>query len=138
MGLNEPPEITGKTEVSQPAEFVPLSNEMANAIWLEFASGQGPRISSLMKLLSARVEGTDMIVTAGSMEQLESLEEIRMPFTRFVLAKTNEKILRFLVERGEVKDTERRPYTDKEKLDYMLKKHPEWQEMIEKLHLRLP
>ena len=39
---------------------------------------------------------------------------------------------------GEVEVQERRPYTDKEKLDYLIKKHPGLGEALESLHLRLP
>lgn len=115
-----------------------ITPEFANEMWKEFAAGQGPRISSLMELHSATAEGADVVVTAGSNAQMEALDEIRIPFARFLIEKTGNTGIQFKLLRGEMQETERRPYTDKEKLDFMLKKHPEWQEMIEKLHLRLP
>jgi hypothetical protein len=39
---------------------------------------------------------------------------------------------------GKIEVQERRPYTDKEKLDYLVKKHPGLAEALESLHLRLP
>jgi hypothetical protein len=39
---------------------------------------------------------------------------------------------------GEIQVVERRPYTDKEKLDFLVKKHPALGEALESLHLRLP
>ena len=41
-------------------------------------------------------------------------------------------------EMGEIQVVERRPYTDKEKLDFLVKKHPALGEALESLHLRLP
>jgi len=35
-------------------------------------------------------------------------------------------------------ETTRRPYTDREKLDFLVEKHPLLQEVLEKLKLRLP
>jgi len=138
MGLNEPPESGNDKAKSEQTKKPAPTNAELNAIWNEFASKQGPRIASLMKLLSGRLEGNVMVVTAGSQAQLDSLDEIKISFNRYLIEKTGDSNLVFKPEKGEVKESERRPYTDREKLDFLLKKHPDWQEMIEKLHLRLP
>ena len=39
---------------------------------------------------------------------------------------------------GEIQVVERRPYTDKEKLEFLVKKYPALGEALESLHLRLP
>jgi hypothetical protein len=48
------------------------------------------------------------------------------------------KIQTIQTEMGKIEVQERRPYTDKEKLDYLTKKHPGLAEALESLHLRLP
>jgi hypothetical protein len=138
MGLNEPPENNDESlaETKQPTSLPGI--EQINALWLEYAAEQVPRITNLMKLFEIQLEGTEIFVTIGSKAQRDLMEEIRMPFWRFLREKCGTGISAFRIEQGEVKETERRPYTEKEKLVFMLKKHPEWQEMIDKLHLRLP
>ena len=66
------------------------------------------------------------------------LEELRPDILRELRGLTNSAISKFSFEFEETSETSRKPYTDAEKLNFLLEKHPLLQEAVEKLKLRLP
>lgn len=136
LSLNEPPDEIEKTAPT---------DEWANAIpettllgwWQEFIETQSVRTASLMKTLRPRQEGDKVIVTVPPKKD-EMLEAVKFPFNRFISEVSDGKLQSMVIEIGEIEETERRPYTDKEKLDYLMKRHPELDDIIKKLGLRLP
>jgi len=66
------------------------------------------------------------------------MEEIRIPLLQFIHKNYAYPVKGMEVELGVVEQGERRPYTDKEKLDFLIKKHPDLAKTIEDLQLRLP
>lgn len=133
MGLDEPPE-----DVKTPPQGLAVAADELSAWWLEFSNMQGVRISSLMKAIVPQAEGTEVVAVISATAQMDALEDIRFAFNKFINGISGGRLQTLRIEKGELPDDGRRPYTEKEKLDAMISKHPEWQEMIEKLQLRIP
>jgi len=103
----------------------------------EYCNTQSQRVSGLIKSISYSLNNSDLILTVSSKAQELAVEDLRIPLLQHLLKVSRNTITNVLCVMGEVVETERRPYTDKEKLDFFLKKHPELSTAIEKLHLRL-
>ncbi len=112
---------------------IPTLNQMMS----EFSATQSSRVGGLIKSVLYALDGSQVVVTVSSKAQELAMEDIRIPLLHFLLKKSRNTINNVITVLGEVEETEKRPYTDKEKLDYFLKKHSELNEVIEKLHLRL-
>lgn len=103
----------------------------------EFSLSQSSRVSGLIKSILFHLEGQQVVFTVSSKAQELAMEDIRIQMLQFLIKKSRSTINNVLVVMGAVEETEKRPYTDKEKLDYFLKKHKDLSTVIEKLHLRL-
>ena len=103
----------------------------------EFCNSQSQRVSALIKSIQYSLDGTNLVLTVSSKTQELAVEDIRIPLLQHLLKHSRNTINNVICLMGKVEETERRPYTDKEKLDFFLKKHPELTNAIEKLHLRL-
>ena len=103
----------------------------------EYCNTQSQRVSGLIKSISYSLNNSDLILTVSSRAQELAVEDLRIPLLQHLLKVSRNTITNVLCVMGKVEETERRPYTDKEKLDFFLKKHPELNKAIEKLHLRL-
>jgi len=103
----------------------------------EFSSTQSSRVSGLIKSILFHLEGQQVIFTVSSKAQELAMEDLRIPMLQFLIKKSRNTINNVITVMGAVEETEKRPYTDKEKLDYFLKKHKDLATVIEKLHLRL-
>jgi hypothetical protein len=136
LGLNEPPENAVLSETN---------SEWANSVgeseliswWNQFVETQSVKTASLMKMMRPVREGNEVVVTIAA-SKMEVLEAVRFPFNRFITDISGGRLTGMRIVAGEVKEQERKPYTDKEKLDYLTKKNPELEEIIRKLGLRLP
>jgi len=103
----------------------------------EYCNSQSQRVGGLIKSISYSLNNSDLILTVSSKAQELAVEDLRIPLLQHLLKASRNTITNVLCVMGKVEETERRPYTDKEKLDFFLKKHPELNTAIEKLHLRL-
>ncbi len=103
----------------------------------EYCNTQSQRVSGLIKSISYSLNNSDLILTVSSKAQELAVEDLRIPLLQHLLKVSRNTITNVLCVMGKVEEAERRPYTDKEKLDFFLKKHPELNKAIEKLHLRL-
>lgn len=130
-------------EASQNAVSVDDLNDTNNKIpsiqeiMDEYCNTQSQRVSGLIKSISYSLNNSDLILTVSSRAQELAVEDLRIPLLQHMLKVSRNTITNVLCVMGKVEETERRPYTDKEKLDFFLKKHPELNKAIEKLHLRL-
>ena len=80
-----------------------------------------------------------LVIELSTSGQESIMEEIKPQFMQFLKARLiSNPVKNIGWEMGEIQVVERRPYTDKEKLDYLIKKHPTLGEVLELLHLRLP
>lgn len=120
------------------AEAPQIGQDLLNRLWLEFSHTAGVRASSLMKAITPVLNGNEIVVTVASAAQQDAIEDIRMDFIRYASQKIQGQIQSLRIEKGAAEITDRKPYTEKEKLEFMLSKNPEWKEMIDKLGLRLP
>lgn len=105
-------------------------------VWNEFIASQSIRIASFLKNLTPRIQGDAVWVTVSIKAQEEALEPIRPDFARFINKTTNGALVRLNVEVGSFEKAELKPYTDKEKLEFLIKKNPKVAEFVQKLEIR--
>ncbi len=144
-GLTEPSIETPSVEnthTETPTETIQTqetaSNWNADTLRLGLAHLLGMRIGSLLKSIDAKTVGENLIFLISSKMQSEMLEEKRPEIIQEIRRATGNKIMWFDFEYVEATQTTRKPYTDAEKLDFLMQKHPLLVEAIEKLKLRLP
>lgn len=107
--------------------------------YIGFYQTQSPRISTCMKSLNYRMNEGQLVIELSTSVQESIMEEIKPQFMQFLKARLiSNPVENIGWEMGEIQVVKRRPYTDKEKLDYLVKKHPTLGEVLELLHLRLP
>jgi len=107
--------------------------------YIGFHQTQSPRISTCMKSLNYRMNEGQLVIELSTSGQESIMEEIKPQFMQFLKARLiSNPVKNIGWEMGEIQVVKRRPYTDKEKLDYLVKKHPTLGEVLELLHLRLP
>jgi hypothetical protein len=136
LGLDEPPLI--ESAIPEPKDWAhSIPEPLLMQWWEEFIETQSVRTASFMKTIRPLIEDKDVVVKVPA-SKVEVLEAVKFPFNRFISDRSQGKLNNFRVEPGEVVEQERRPYTDKEKLEYMIKKNPGLEEIIKKLGLRLP
>lgn len=127
-------------EIQSIAEVITDSNEPIPSLQKmmeEFSLSQSSRVSGLIKSILFHLEGQQVVFTVSSKAQELAMEDIRIPMLQFLLKRSRNTINNVITVLGAVEETEKRPYTDKEKLDFFLKKHKDLSTVIEKLHLRL-
>lgn len=107
--------------------------------YMGFYQTQGPRISTCLKSLSYRLNESQLIIELSTSGQESIIEEVKPQMMQFFKAHLKQNPVKNIGwEMGEMQLVERRPYTDKEKLEFLIKKHPALGEALESLHLRLP
>ena len=115
------------------------SKKTLDEFWVDFYQTQTPRVLTCLKGLKYGIEEGQLIITLNASHQDGIIEEIR-PLMMQAIKKqvAHLKIQSIQTVMGKIEVQERRPYTDKEKLDYLVKKHSGLAEALESLHLRLP
>lgn len=115
------------------------SKQTLDEFWVDFYQTQTPRVLTCLKGLKYGIEEGQLIITLNASHQDGIIEEIRTLMMQAIKKQVAHlKIQSIQTVMGKIEVQERRPYTDKEKLDYLVKKHPELAEALESLHLRLP
>jgi DNA polymerase-3 subunit gamma/tau len=121
-------------EIKEKNSVVLEHHEMVERI----ISTKSPRLSNLLKSVNFDFEGSDLKLIVQSKMQFVAIEEIKTELTQEIISLSNNRYNSINIELGEVTETARKPYTDKEKLDFLVDKHPMLQNAIDKLQLRLP
>ena len=104
-----------------------------------FYQTQSPRILTCLKSLKYRLNEEQLLIELSTSGQESIIEEIKPQMMQFLRSRLKPNPVKNIGwEMGEIQVVERRPYTDKEKLDFLVKKHPALGEALESLHLRLP
>jgi DNA polymerase-3 subunit gamma/tau len=125
-----------KTDSPKPAKVVYQTLDEA---YVGFYQTQGPRISTCLKSLKYRLNEDQLLIELSTSGQESIIEEIKPQMMQFLKSRLKLNPVKNIGwEMGEIQVVERRPYTDKEKLDFLVKKHPVLGEALESLHLRLP
>ena len=115
------------------------SKQTLDEFWVDFYQTQTPRVLTCLKGLKYGIEEEQLIITLNASHQDGIIEEIRTLMMQAIKKQVAHlKIQSIQTVMGKIEVQERRPYTDKEKLDYLVKKHPGLAEALESLHLRLP
>jgi DNA polymerase III subunit gamma/tau len=116
-----------------------IVNKSIDEAWVEFYQSQTTRVLTCLKSLKYEHAGNQLIITLNASHQEGIIDEIRPTLMQLLKNQVPQLAIQSIVSvMGEVEVQERRPYTDKEKLDYLIKKHPGLGEALESLHLRLP
>lgn len=121
------------------AQTSPSAPKTLDEFWIDFYQPQTPRVLTCLKGLKYAVEDNVLVIKLNASHQESIIEEIRpqmMQAIRAQIPHLNIQGIQSVV--GKIEVQERRPYTDKEKLEYLMKKHPGLAEVMETLHLRLP
>lgn len=137
LGLDEPPAIVADSAENSNDWGHVISDRQLMEWWQEFSDTQSVKTASFMKTLMPTMEGEEVVVTL-SPSKADVLDNVRFPFKRFITEASGGKLTGLLVKTGEVQEQDRKPYTEKEKLEYLIKKHPELDTLMQKLGLRLP
>ncbi len=104
----------------------------------KISENKSQRIVSLLKSVKCDIDNNLFKITASSQLHMVAFEELRISLTQDLITHSGGRITELVLEMGEVEYAARRPYTDKEKLDYLIEKHPKLIDAMEKLQLRLP
>ena len=124
------------TDSPKPAKVVYQTLDEA---YVGFYQTQSPRILTCLKSLKYRLNEEQLLIELSTSGQESIIEEIKPQMMQFLKSRLKPNPVKNIGwEMGEIQVVERRPYTDKEKLDFLVKKHPTLGEALESLHLRLP
>jgi len=125
-----------KTDSPKPAKVVYQTLDEA---YVGFYQTQSPRILTCLKSLKYRLNDSQLVIELSTSGQESIIEEIKSQMMQFLRSRLKPNPVKNIGwEMGEIQVVERRPYTDKEKLEFLVKKHPVLGEALESLHLRLP
>ena len=129
-------DIPNRNEILTPSS---ISNKNIDEAWMEFYQSQTTRVLTCLKSLKYEHLGNQLIITLNASHQESIIDEIRPTLMQMLKNQVPHLAIQSIVSvMGEIEVQERRPYTDKEKLEYLIKKHPGLGEALESLHLRLP
>jgi len=125
-----------KTDSPKPAKVVYQTLDEA---YVGFYQTQSPRILTCLKSLKYRLNDSQLVIELSTSGQESIIEEIKPQMMQFLRSRLKPNPVKNIGwEMGEIQVVERRPYTDKEKLEFLVKKHPVLGEALASLHLRLP
>lgn len=110
----------------------------ANQLRLKLSEAFGVRIETLLKSVGVKIEGETLCFLVSGKLQEEALEEKRPELLKEIKRLTQNTISQIAFEVLVHVDSVRKPYTDLEKLEFLVQKHPLLADVIEKLKLRLP
>jgi DNA polymerase-3 subunit gamma/tau len=129
-------DIPNRNEILTPSS---ISNKNIDEAWVEFYQSQTTRVLTCLKSLKYEHLGNQLIITLNASHQESIIDEVRPTLMQMLKNQVPHLAIQSIVSvMGEIEVQERRPYTDKEKLEYLIKKHPGLGEALESLHLRLP
>ena len=137
-------DLKGQEDSALQAKTNPLGStaikyQTLDEAYVGFYQTQGPRVLTCLKSLKYRLDEGHLVIELSTSGQESIIEEIKPHFMQFLKERLHKNPVKQMGwEMGEIQVVERRPYTDKEKLDYLVKKHPILGEALDSLHLRLP
>ena len=116
----------------------PVVQYTADSIRLSLSESFGNLLNSVFKSIQSKIENDTLIFIISNKIHEGFLEEEKPVIIQKIKSLTQNQISNFRYEFEPTMETTRRPYTDREKLDFLVEKHPLLQEVLEKLKLRLP
>lgn len=99
---------------------------------------QSPRINSSLSQAELSLKELDIQASFSAAHIKEILEEVRQDLVPYLQKELQTRGLTVSFHRVEKEGESRRPYTDKEKLDYLMEKHPKLKDVVDLLNLRIP
>ena len=136
----------GATENVVPLESTPddpipnntLTLDQIKSTWSNWCSNQTPRISGSLSQADLAWQDKEIQAAFSAAHVKEILEEVRSDLIPFLQRELGIRDLGVSFVLKETESEARRPYTDKEKLDYLMEKHPKLKEVVDLLNLRIP
>ena len=116
----------------------PVVQYTADSIRISLSESFGNLLNSVFKSIQSKIENDTLIFVISNKIHEGFLEEEKPVIIQKIKSLTQNQISNFRFEFEPTMETTRRPYTDREKLDFLVEKHPLLQEVLEKLKLRLP
>lgn len=104
----------------------------------ELIEGKTKRVSSTLKSVHLLIKDGKFFIEVGSKMQQHTIDEFRTEIIRSIKSRSKGKITNyeFRLNLQEVKS--KKPYTDREKFEYLMEKHPSFAETVRLLKLNLP
>jgi DNA polymerase-3 subunit gamma/tau len=104
----------------------------------ELLEGKTKRVSSTLRSVPLLIEDGKFYIEVGSKMQQHTIDEFRTEIIRAIKLRSKGKITNyeFRLNLQEVKS--KKPYTDREKFEYLMEKHPSFAETVRLLKLNPP
>ena len=130
--------VEKKNEETKDVQSVDLDLEkVIQDLKSRILEGKTPRVASLVKALNMQIEENALIIEVGSSTHKHTIDECRHDIIIALKELTGGQVREFKYRLTEKEITSKKPYTDKEKLQYLMEKHPVFAEVVEKLKLHL-
>jgi DNA polymerase-3 subunit gamma/tau len=107
-------------------------------VWSNWCSKQTPRINGSLSQAELSFEEREIQASFSAAHVKEILEEVRSDLIPYLQRELGMRGLGVTFVLAELEGETRRPYTDREKLDYLINKHPKLKEVVDLLNLRIP
>lgn len=104
----------------------------------ELIEGKTKRVSSTLKSVHFHIEDGKFLIEVGSKMQQHTIDELRTEIIKSIKSRSKGEITNyeFRFNLQEVKS--KKPYTDREKFEYLMEKHPSFAETVRLLKLNPP
>ena len=130
-------QATEGSNIEQNIEF-DLNSIDLESLREDLIEGKTKRVSSTLKSVRLLMEDGKFLIEVGSKMKQHTIDEIRTEIIRAIKSRSKGKITNyeFSLNLQEVKS--KKPYTDREKFEYLMEKHPSFAETVKLLKLNPP
>ncbi|MDA0685542.1 MAG: DNA polymerase III subunit gamma/tau [Bacteroidetes bacterium] len=131
-------EVLSDAVKTDPTPNIALTLDQIKSVWSTWCSKQTPRINGSLSQADLSWQDNEILAAFSAVHVKEILEEVRSDLIPFLQRELGMRGLSVSFVLKESESEGRRPYTDKEKLDYLMEKHPKLKEVVDLLNLRIP
>ena len=104
----------------------------------ELIEGKTKRVSSTLKSVRLLMEDGKFLIEVGSKMQQHTIDEFRTEIIRAIKSRSKGKITNYEFRLNLQELKSKKPYTDREKFEYLMEKHPSFAETVRLLKLNPP
>ncbi|MFZ9755273.1 MAG: DNA polymerase III subunit gamma/tau [Bacteroidia bacterium] len=132
------PEVQLQEPSPSPEGSGTLQEDAVKQAWNRWCEQQSPRIKASLLAADLKLEGSTINACFTASHVKEILEEVRVELLAYLHHTLSTQGLSVEFQKLETETETRKPYTDKEKLDFLMEKHPKLKEAVDLLNLRIP
>lgn len=104
----------------------------------ELIKGKTKRVSSTLKSVRLLMEDGKFLIEVGSKMQQHTIDELRTEIIKAIKSRSKGKITNYEFRFNLQEIKSKKPYTDREKFEYLMEKHPSFAETVRLLKLNPP